>query len=168
MALGRGPESWLYTGFDVLPGENVDVVGDAHHLSKLLPHGRFRAVWALAVLEHILMPWKLVIELNKVMELGGVGYFHTPQTWPLHDRPWDFWRFSSDAWTGLLNNRTGFEIIDAQMGEPAFVVANRWHPVVDFGQGGCLASSVMFRKISDTTLTWDVDPADLLVKSYPA
>jgi hypothetical protein len=162
------PESWLYTGFDILPGENVDVVGDAHHLSKLLPNGRFRAVWALSVLEHILMPWKLVVELNKVMELGGVGYFHTHQTWPLHDRPWDFWRFSSDAWTGLLNSRNGFEIIDAQMGEPAFVVANRWRPVVDFGEGGCLASTVMFRKISDTILTWDVDPADLLVKRYPA
>jgi len=87
------PESWHYTGFDVLPGENVDIVGDAHHLSKLLPHGHFHAVWALSMLEHILMPWKLAIELNKVMELGGIGYFLTHQTWPLHDRPWDFWRF---------------------------------------------------------------------------
>ena len=162
------PGSWHYTGFDILPGENVDVVGDAHHLSKLLPHGHFRAVWALSVFEHILMPWKLVIELNKVMEIGGIGYFATHQTWPLHDRPWDFGRFSSDAWKGLLNNRTGFQIIDVQMGEPAFIVANRWHPAVDFGECGYLASAVMFKKISETTLTWDIDPAELLVEAYPA
>jgi hypothetical protein len=162
------PESWYYTGFDILPGENVDVVGDAHHLSKVLPHGHFRAVWALSVLEHILMPWKLVIELNKVMELGGVGFFQTHQTWPLHDKPWDFWRISSDAWTGLLNSGTGFEILEAQMGEPAFVVANRWHPTVNFAEAGCLASTVIFRKTSETTLTWDVDPSDLFIKKYPA
>jgi hypothetical protein len=161
------PESWHYTGFDILAGENVDVVGDAHHLSKFLPHGHFRAMWALSVLEHILMPWKLAIELNRVMELGGIGYLATHQTWPLHDRPWDFWRFSSDAWKGLLNDKTGFEIIDVQVGESAFVVANRWHPVVDFGDVGYLASAVMFTKVSETTLNWDVDPAELLVEPYP-
>ena len=68
--------TWAYTGMDILAGENVDVVGDAHKLSKLFPEKRFRAVMSFSVLEHLLMPWKFAIELNRVMELGGVGFLH--------------------------------------------------------------------------------------------
>ena len=163
------PASWAYTGMDILAGENVDVVGDAHKLSKLFPEKRFRAVVSFSVLEHLLMPWKVAIELNRVMELGGVGFFITHQCWPLHDQPWDFWRFSSDAWSSIFNRATGFEIIEAAMGEPAFVVANRCHAATNFAEypAGFLASSVMFKKIGETELAWDVDIEDVLNNSYP-
>jgi hypothetical protein len=163
------PSSWAYTGMDILAGENVDVVGDAHKLSKLFPQKRFRAVMSFSVLEHLLMPWKFAIELNRVMEPGGVGFFITHQCWPLHDQPWDFWRFSSDAWASIFNRATGFEIIEAAMGEPAFVVANRCHAATNFVEhpAGFLASSVLFRKIGETNLAWDVDIDDVLNNSYP-
>jgi hypothetical protein len=163
------PSSWEYTGMDILAGENVDVVGDAHKLSKLFPEKRFRAVVSFSVLEHLLMPWKVAIELNRVMELGGVGFFITHQCWPLHDQPWDFWRFSSDAWSSIFNRATGFEIIEAAMGEPAFVVANRCHAATNFAEypAGFLASSVMFKKIGETNLAWEVDIEDVLNNFYP-
>src|SRR3990172_10862088 len=37
-----------YVGFDYHPGENVDMVGDAHKLSKHLPENHFDAVFSIA------------------------------------------------------------------------------------------------------------------------
>jgi hypothetical protein len=42
------PSSWNYTGFDVLQGDNVDVQGNAHELSTVLPHGHFNAMMSVA------------------------------------------------------------------------------------------------------------------------
>jgi hypothetical protein len=163
------PESWSYQGIDIIAGPNVDVVGDAHELSSIFPQQRFDAVMAFSVLEHLLMPWKFIIELNQVLNDGAIGIFTTHQCWPLHDQPWDFWRFSDRAWAGLLNHETGFQIIEANMGEPAFVVAQRCHPVTNFGlqQGGFLASNVLFRKIGPTRLSWPVKLSDIVQTDYP-
>lgn len=162
------PESWGYVGLDVMEGPNVDVVGDAHEISGHFEPESFDAVMALSVLEHMLMPWKFVIELNKVLKPGAVGLFVTHQTWPVHDAPWDFWRYSDHAWTALLNQHTGFEILEATMGEPAFVVARRAHPVTNFGrQPSFLASNVIFRKTGPTTLEWPVTVAGITATAYP-
>ena len=55
------------------------------------------------------------------------------------------------------------------MGEPAFVVANRCHAANNFAEhpAGFLASSVLFKKIGETNLAWDVDIHDVLNNSYP-
>jgi len=163
------PDSWGYQGMDIIAGPNVDIVGDAHELSSMFPQQRFDAVMAFSVLEHLLMPWKFILELNHILNDGAIGIFTTHQCWPLHDQPWDFWRFSDRAWAGLLNHETGFEIIEASMGEPAFVVAQRCHPVTNFGlqQGGYLASNVLFRKIGPTRLNWPVRLHDIVQTGYP-
>lgn len=41
-----------YVGLDVLPGPNVDIVGDAHKLSHLFRLNHFDAVFALSTFEH--------------------------------------------------------------------------------------------------------------------
>lgn len=163
------PSTWSYTGLDVVHGPNVDLVGDVHEVSSLFPKSSFQAVMAFSVLEHLLMPWKMIIELNHVLATGALGLFTTHQCWPLHDQPQDFWRFSDRAWDALLNRVTGFEIIKAGMGEPAYVVAQRCHPVTNFGlqQGGFLASSVLFRKIGPTELQWPVSTNDIIDTAYP-
>ncbi len=164
------PPGWGYTGFDVLDGPNVDMVGDAHDLSIAFPQQRFDAVMAFSVLEHLLMPWKFILELNNVLNVGAVGLFTTHQCWPVHDAPWDFWRYSDRAWAGLLNGHTGFEIVSAQMAEPAFIVAQRCHPITNFGYaaGGFLASNVLFRKTGPTRLEWKVSLGDVVSTTYPS
>lgn len=163
------PEGWSYLGVDIIDGPNVDVVGDAHDLASIFPARKFDAVMAFSVLEHLLMPWKFIIELNRILNDGAVGLFTTHQCWPLHDQPQDFWRFSDQAWHGLLNQATGFEILAARMGEPAYVVAQRCHSVTNFGVGqvGFLASSVLFRKVSGTSLAWPVSVRTVLSTNYP-
>ncbi len=159
---------WDYVGFDIMAGDNVDVVGDAHELSQHFPCNHFDGVAAFAVLEHILMPWKLMLELNKVMKMGAIGVFVTHQAYPLHDAPWDFWRFSDRAWAGLMNPATGFEIIETKMSEPAYLVSRWAHAGVDHGDYEAFqASSVAFRKIANTALSWNVSVADCTGTHYP-
>jgi Methyltransferase domain len=157
------------TVFDVLPGENVDVIGDAHELSQHFAPESFNAVQAISVFEHLLMPWKVVVEINKVLKMGGIGLIFTHQTLGMHDAPWDFWRFSDTVWDALFNKSTGFEIearvIDVEQYILPFIYrqskANAEKSV------GFEASSVVFRKIGDCGLSWDVSVGEILTTTYP-
>ncbi|HXG06810.1 MAG TPA: class I SAM-dependent methyltransferase [Nitrososphaera sp.] len=163
------PEHLHYIGMDILSGDNVDVVGDAHALSKLFAPGTFDAIFAISVFEHLLMPWKVVLEMNRVMKIDGLVMITTHHAWPLHEMPWDFWRFSDQCWRGLFNKYTGFEIVDAAMGEPASVVSRMLHQTT-LGleqQPAYLGSAVLCRKIATTTLSWDVEPARIIDTMYP-
>jgi hypothetical protein len=163
------PAGWEYVGLDIVEGPNVDVVGDAHELSRFLPHRKFDAAMSLSVFEHLAMPWKVVLELNRVLKPGGLVFVQTHQTFPLHDEPWDFWRISADAWPALFNPKTGFCILDSGMAEPLMFVARRWHPGVNLHESrGCAVSSVIAEKIGESSLSWDVELRDVLGSNYPA
>jgi hypothetical protein len=164
------PECLQYVGLDILPGPNVDTVGDAHKLSRLFPRDCFDSVFSIAVFEHLIMPWLVALEMNKVMKVGAVGLIVTHQTFPLHEMPWDFWRYSTHTWRALFNKSTGFEIIDARMGEPVAIVGNVWNAITQgFDQASAyMSSQVLFRKVSKTALAWEVDPAQLVQTAYPA
>lgn len=155
--------------FDIHAGEGVDVVGDAHELSRHFPSGHFDLVMCNSVFEHLLMPWKVAIELNAVMRVGGLCYIHTHQTVGLHDMPWDFWRFSNTAWHGLFNPRTGFEVVTTKMSYFNHIVTASWSEEYAGleASGGFEASGVLVRKIGPTTLTWPVALTEAISTSYP-
>lgn len=163
------PPQHSYLGLDILPGPNVDVVGDAHELEALLGRGRFVAAFSFSVFEHLAMPWKVALELNHVLAPGGLVYTSTHQTWPLHEEPWDFWRFSQSSWRALFNPATGYEIVEAVCGEPARIHACRAQPNTR-GMHLCpayLGSASIVRKIAETTLSWPV-PRDVATAGmYP-
>jgi Methyltransferase domain len=115
------PEIEQYVGLDVTDGPNVDIVGDAHQMSEFIDR-KFDFVFSIGVFEHILMPWKVAIEMNSVMADGGMGLIISHEAWPLHEEPWDFWRYSKEAWQGIFNIHTGFEIVDAKYQFPASIV----------------------------------------------
>ena len=159
-----------YVGVDILSGENVDVVGDAHEISRLLGGRRFDAVYTTSTFEHLLMPWKVALEINRVLNPGGLVFVCTHQALGMHDLPWDFWRFSDTAWRGLFNRNTGFEILATHLGEPMHLVPfdydARWQGFE--GAVGFAASAVACRKIAETSLTWDVPLRDVALGNYPA
>jgi hypothetical protein len=72
-------------------------------------------VYSLTVLEHLLMPWRFAAELNRVLEMDGLIFHATHQTWPVHAAPNDFYRFSDEALRFLFGPEAGFEVIDTHM-----------------------------------------------------
>lgn len=157
------------TVVDVLPGPRVDVVGDAHQMSDLFPADHFEFVHSRSVFEHLLMPWKVALEINKVLKPGGLVFISTHQTIGLHDQPWDFLRFSRDAWPGFFNPATGFEIIAAYEEAPQFIIPWLWSEGKRFAEAsvGFEASGVLARKTGVSTLDWPVKTADIIETAYP-
>jgi SAM-dependent methyltransferase len=168
--VGWLPEDSTYRGFDVIDGPNVDVVGDAHKISQYFPNSSVDAIFSLSTMEHLAMPWKAVVEMNSILRSGGLVFAATHQTWPVHDAPWDFWRFSSFAWAALFNESTGFEILDVAMGERASVVADFLTPSTAGldEQPAFLGSAVIAKKVGPTSLDWDVDLRRTTDADYPA
>jgi len=158
-----------YVVLDILPGENVDVVGDAHALGDLFPPERFDAFYSVSVFEHLLMPWAVVPQINRVLKPGGIGLIHTHQTLGMHDLPWDFWRFSDTAWDALFNSETGFEIVDRCLDSEQFILPFIYRPSKRYAElsAGFEGSSVWVKKIGPCKLRWDVVPSDLVKTSYP-
>ena len=167
---GLIPTQLEYVGLDILPGENVDLVGDAHQLSLLFAPESFDAIFATSVFEHLMMPWKAAIEMNRVLKPGGLVMLTSHQTWPLHETPWDYWRFSDQAWHALFNSHTGFEVLETALGERASIAAHALHAItkdLDLQPAFC-GSAVLGRKVGDTSLKWDVGVKDITNTPYPA
>jgi SAM-dependent methyltransferase len=158
-----------YVGLDFLDGENVDIVCDVHELSRQLEPGSFDVVVGYSVFEHIAMPWKAGIEINRILKAGGQAMFFTHQTWPLHDVPFDFWRFSADTWRTLFNRSTGFQVLEAACGEPARIVPEvQKSGRADLGNAlGYLCSAVRIKKVDETRLDWEVPTEDVYTGGYP-
>jgi SAM-dependent methyltransferase len=144
------------TVLDILPGDDVEVVGDAHDLSTFFPANHFDAVYSSSVFEHLMAPWKVVLEINKVLKPGGLGLVQSHQTKGLHNTPWDFWRFSDTAWKALFNERTGFEIIGTALDRPHHIVPHYFSSGKDNAEAevGFEASAVLFRKIGPGDVQW--------------
>jgi hypothetical protein len=170
-----------YTGVDISDGPNVDVVADLHVLSSKLTE-KYDFVFSVSVFEHLLMPWVAAVELNKVMANGGYAYIQSHPTWPMHDEPWDFFRFSKYAWKGIFNSYTGFEILAADHGQEARILPLSDHseafarilPMYDHDktligindQPTFLASACLIRKISEPGVEWSCDPSSIFDLNY--
>lgn len=157
------------TTVDIQADPSVDVVGDAHELSRYFPPASFDLAHSVSVFEHLLMPWKVALEINHVLRPGGYVFIHSHQTIGMHDLPWDFWRFSDSCWQGLFNARTGFEIVQTSMQEFMHVVPRVWGQRYRFAErsGGFEGSTIIARKVAETDLEWDVPLSSVLSTGYP-
>jgi hypothetical protein len=80
-----------YTGFDIYPGRNVDVVGDAHKLSAYFSKDeKFNVMYSSDVFEHLAMPRLVAAEIAKLLKVGGMLYVETHFSYSSHERPWHF------------------------------------------------------------------------------
>ena len=155
----RGLFSGDYVGFDYHDGNNVDVVGDAHRLEDYFERESFDGVLSCSVMEHLAMPWVVAQQINKVLKVGGYTYQHVPLNWPVHELPWDFWRFTAEGLKVLFSEQMGFEIISWSYSAPTSTYLNsapsdpnstaawlhRVHPHgMSFG-----SASILARKVGD-------------------
>jgi hypothetical protein len=115
------PGASKYIGTDVHMADNVDIAGDAHYLHELIGTASVGAVFSIAVLEHLSFPWMFAAAVNRALRPGGLTFHLTHQTWPIHEEPNDFWRFSDNAMRVLFGPATGFEIVSAAMHNRTYV-----------------------------------------------
>jgi len=108
-----------YIGFDLYPGNNVDIVGDAHKLSSYFAgEAKFDIIYSSSCFEHFAMPWVVAIEISKLLKVGGIVFVETHFSFASHERPWHFFQFSDMALRALFSNALGFECIEAGMSNP--------------------------------------------------
>lgn len=75
---------------------HLDVVSD---LTQKLPFGdeEFDSVLLSDVLEHIPNPWQLIGEIRRILKPGGVLMMNVPFIYPLHEEPFDYYRYTEHA-----------------------------------------------------------------------
>ena len=162
-----------YVGVDIHPGPDVDVTCDIHELSAALGplDVRFDAVATISTFEHLVMPWKATVEINKVMKPGGLLFIATHPTWPPHELPWDFWRYADGAFYGLLNQATGFEILRCNSGLPCTILplGTEQSTIGILGQPAFMGISVVARKTADARpdLQWNIATGEIVASQYP-
>jgi SAM-dependent methyltransferase len=168
------PGAESFTGFDIYPDENTDVVGDAHKLSRYFPEEKFDAVFSVAVFEHLAMPWVVAREINKILKTGGITFHVSHFSWPLHEVPWDFYRYSDEGFKSLFPPPMGYKILKSGMFSPLRMYFDTIQPGQEempfypgFGGSAILAEKVF--DVDDFRFRWDTDIEEVLGKesTYP-
>ncbi|AWJ93423.1 hypothetical protein Sp245p_26550 (plasmid) [Azospirillum baldaniorum] len=163
-----------YIGIDIHAAPNVDVVGDAHYIDALIGRDAAGAVFSLSVMEHLAQPWLFAYGVNRALRVGGLTYHLTHQTWPLHEEPNDFWRFSDEGLKVLFGPATGFEVLAAGLSSRARIYPDHRQPaqalmplVSAFGGAFVLARKV--RDLPDGAVAWptDQDRSEERARHYP-
>jgi SAM-dependent methyltransferase len=95
----------------------ADVFADCHQLP--FADGYFDSVICTQVLEHVPEPERVLRETARVLRPGGVLILTAPMVWPLHEEPYDFFRYTRYGLRHLLGS-AGLEVIrEVQRGRGA-------------------------------------------------
>jgi len=100
--------SALYVSSDFVEREGINLVEDASHLAF---HDRsVDLVICENVIEHIYDPQGLLKEIRRVLRRGGCLFLVTPFLFPLHDVPYDFFRYTEHSLKRLLHEYSAVSI----------------------------------------------------------
>lgn len=92
-----------YTGLDMRPGPNVDIVANGNNL----PFDResFGLVVCVETLEHDRYFWQTIKEIRRVLEPGGTVILTAPSIdFGIHEHPVDYWRFTEEGLRSLVED----------------------------------------------------------------
>ena len=103
--------AWKYTGCDIAPGANVDLVQlSPYHIQDQAAD--YDVVISGQCLEHVEMPFLLVREIARVLKPCGLCFLVAPWTWPVHRFLLDCWRILPDGMAAMLRFAGLTPIID--------------------------------------------------------
>jgi SAM-dependent methyltransferase len=122
----QGDPSWDYS--------KVDVIGRLEQMP--FSDQTFERVLSIVVLEHTPEPAIAIGEFNRVLKHGGSVHIIVPHMWEEHQKPFDFFRFTSGGIRYLLES-AGFRVkrIDA-VGGFFWQLSRRLMGVLSFTQQG--------------------------------
>ena len=101
------PHTSEYIAFDMVPGKNIDVVGDA--LNPPFPDAHFDTVISTQMLEHVEKPWVVVQHIKRILKPGGTCIVTAPFLVPFHAYPHDYFRYTEQGLRSLFLHE-GFTI----------------------------------------------------------
>jgi SAM-dependent methyltransferase len=105
------PHAGQYLGTDIEAGIDVDIVADVHCLTRVTGVEQFDVIISCSTFEHLKYPHLAAHEIMKALKVGGLLFIQTHQTFPLHAYPFDYFRFSREALSGLFGTKMGFHVI---------------------------------------------------------
>jgi SAM-dependent methyltransferase len=88
--------------FDIYASPNTSLIADGHAMP--FADGSFDGVWVQSVLEHVVDPPKVVAQINRVLAPGGLVFAETPFLWPVHERAYDFTRWTASGLRWLFRD----------------------------------------------------------------
>jgi SAM-dependent methyltransferase len=89
-----------YVGADMRRGPGVDMVLNLHQID--LPPESVGTVLLMDTLEHVEYPRKAIDEIRRILKPDGVLIMGSVMNFPIHDYPYDYWRFTPEAFRSLL------------------------------------------------------------------
>lgn len=108
------PRVKKYVGLDLADSSIHNTsVADLHWDGKTIPlsGGSVSTAMATEVLEHVFEPEETLAEIYRVLSQDGVFFFTVPFIWPLHEVPYDAYRYTPFSLERLLQ-KVGFCDID--------------------------------------------------------
>ena len=94
---------WTYTGLDICPGPNVDVVSENPY-EYPFGDGTFDIVMSGCTLEHVKAIWFWMPELARLVRSGWMLAIITHTNFPYHAHPVDCWRVMPDGMRYLFDD----------------------------------------------------------------
>ncbi|MDX1414532.1 MAG: methyltransferase domain-containing protein [Candidatus Promineifilaceae bacterium] len=104
-----------YVGLDLAVGDvtwdysDLDAIGDLCEIP--FPDNTFDAAVCIQTLEHVNNPFRVISEIGRVLKPGGRFYLAAPMTWHQHQKPHDFFRYTSFGFEHLLQ-QAGMHIVE--------------------------------------------------------
>lgn len=105
-----------YVGADMREGPGVDVILNLHNIN--VPSVSVRTVLILDTLEHVEFPRKAMEEVYRILKPNGILIVSSIMNFPIHDYPYDYWRFTPQGFKSLLKP-FAFSFVDS-VGNPEF------------------------------------------------
>jgi len=90
--------------FDIYASPLTQFIADAHQIP--LETGSIDGVWIQYVLEHVLEPWVVTREIDRILNLDGLVYSETPFLQQVHEGAYDFVRFTHNGHRWLFRGFT--------------------------------------------------------------
>ncbi|MGB1077479.1 MAG: class I SAM-dependent methyltransferase [Bdellovibrionales bacterium] len=86
---------------DIDEERNPDIVASVCDM-KMFDDNSVDAIFMIEVLEHVDEPWNAIPELHRILKPGGKLILSTPLMFPLHDEPYDYYRYTKYGLQHLL------------------------------------------------------------------
>ena len=89
-----------YIGADMREGPGVNIILNLHAID--LPSESVGTVLILDTLEHVEFARKAIDEVYRILKPDGILIITSVMNFPIHDYPYDYWRFTPEAFRSLL------------------------------------------------------------------